>query len=249
MKKTYLFAAYPAILLVLDFIMYAVMPGNHTLASLTGASLFIAAVLALKLVHCSPELPRQKFLFTNVILACAALFAYACTICIIFELVSGVADTSTAAHGLLKALINDTSLLFILAFFVLMPIAEELAFRYGLQSILRSRFSDVLSMLITTAVFTLYCWYVYGSAYILYYFLTGFLLSLIYEKTASAIACSAAHGIMQISQIMPVLVMLLPKSYGIALAVLMAVIAAVFLYWWIRHDSAFEKHETKGMDS
>ena len=246
MKKTYLFAAYPAILLVLDFIMYAVMPGSHTLASLTAASLFIASVIVLKLVHFSPEQPKHKFHFTDVILACAALFAYASTICIIFELISGVADTTAAAHGLLKSMINDPSVTFILAFFVFMPTAEELAFRYGLQNTLRSKFSDIVSILISTAAFTIYCWYVYGSAYILYYFLTGFLLGLIYEKSSSAIACSAAHGIMQISQLMPVLILLLPTSYGIALAAVMAVIAAVFLYWWITHESAFEKKE---MDS
>lgn len=78
-----------------------------------------------------------------------------------------------------------------LASVILAPIFEELLFRYGLYNIIRQKFSDNITMIITTVIFT--AMHGYGLQGSVSCFAAAVLFTLIYRKTNDIRYCIFAH--------------------------------------------------------
>ncbi len=95
------------------------------------------------------------------------------------------------------------------------PIIEEIIYRGFFYSPLRRRFGIFPGIIISSLIFTIWHFGVDIKG-IINIFLVGVLLAYIYEKTMSLLPCIIAHGIINLSWIMPISYKLL-ESKGITI--------------------------------
>ena len=129
----------------------------------------------------------------DILQSAAIGFSYSASLVLFLETVPGVPFLKDAAEGPALQVIFHYSGIYLLILVLMHPLAEETAFRRLLQERIREHFGIIVSVAVSVLLYAFWFWVRDGWAGALYGILSGALYALIYERTGSLPACTAAH--------------------------------------------------------
>ncbi|MBR2760286.1 MAG: CPBP family intramembrane metalloprotease [Solobacterium sp.] len=177
--------------LAIQLILSRLMPGSgDALAAGCFIILFIGAELTLFKEDTSLQKPEVPSLFLSL----AAGFSFCTALLFAMEAITIDSGILTSLESVSEfCLSKNASLTWSLTFFLLLPSAEELVFRSGLQKAMLERFGIPASMIASVVSFCLYGLIRDGAAGLFFCFFCGILASLFFIFYENAWVCISLH--------------------------------------------------------
>ncbi len=220
------------------------VPGR---GDLIAAGIFILLIPAVELTLFREDTALEKPEIPSLFLALAAGFSFSLSLLFLLEAPASKSAVITLLESVSDLCLSENvSPLWILTFFILLPAAEELVFRAGLQNALEQRFSIPVSMIVSTLAFCFFGFARDGAAGAFFCFVTGVLSSLFYVLYENAWVCIFAHAGCSIALSFLYLRYFLSQS-ALLLAALVSFLSAMALIYQAyrsRNEAAGETEET-----
>ena len=141
---------------------------------LFAAGCFIILIIAVERSVFKEDTALERPEFTSLFLGLAAGFSFCTSLLFLMEATGSESGILTSLESVSDLCLSENiSLLWIITYFVILPAAEELVFRSGLQNAAEQRFSIPASLLVSVVSFCAYGWIRDGSAGLFFCFLCG----------------------------------------------------------------------------
>jgi membrane protease YdiL (CAAX protease family) len=181
---------FPAYLLA-HLLLSRIFPGR---GDLLAAGSFIILIIVLEKTVYKEDTALETPEFPSLILALAAGFSFSLSLLFLMEAAvphSRVLASLESVSDL--CLSENASPLWVLTCFILLPLAEELVFRAGLQNAMEQRYGLPVSIVASVLAFCLFGLIRDGTAGLFFCFFTGILSSLFFVLYGNAWVSVCAH--------------------------------------------------------